>query len=870
MTFARTKIQTPRPRGGTQIERPALEARLAAAFAEARLVVVAAPAGFGKTTALARAAARLPADHAFGWIACDAEDGPLELLECLLAVLEPLDPPWRVAPEALLRLAAEATDEARLRALAADVINAVDACAVAHGTVVVDDLHRIGHPQVFAFLDALVARLSPRWTLVVASRTEPPLALARLRVAGDLAEFRADDLRFEPAEVRRLAAASGLDDDAAERLLARTEGWPAGLRLALASPAAGAIDRHVFDYLTSEVIDRLPADEREFLFLTSVLPELTPPRAAAVSGDAAAAARLDAIARAGLFVTVLDDQGPTLRLHDLFRDVLETRFARERPAAWREALHRAAATEPDPLRRVAWLQRAEAWDAAEDVLVEVAEEQVAAGGAAAVRRLFDAFPAPRREHSARLKLLVARAAWDWDTAVEATAGAAAALAAEGRGAEQLRALSYHALALSGACRTAPLWPLAERLLAEPALEPAARARTLAALGWATVSRGDQRGVAALAGATLDALEPAGTLAHWLECTPLGPHVGLPGMRAPLERFISGALQRVPDRPAPLRGVVMVLQGWLALWRGDVPAAEAAAAAALSEARWLARPIMLDAPTRTLHATLRALRGDHGALDALVALADEIDRSGVPLRAEAYAPLYLHHAMRIAALLGDAPVLAAMATRLLAVPEGSRSWLSPAMRRSAPAHLAWQAGDRDGAIGHWRALLADEWHSDVFGQVADTRLRLADALLPRQRRDAAEVLAPLFARIDDDGDVGGVLLAGPLLLARLAAADWGDALAPARRQALQRWAAQAQALRAEADAGGVPAPAPADGLSAREREVLERIAAGDSNKLIARALDLSPHTVKRHVANILDKLGLQSRAQAAAWLQGQRP
>ena len=133
-----------------------------------------------------------------------------------------------------------------------------------------------------------------------------------------------------------------------------------------------------------------------------------------------------------------------------------------------------------------------------------------------------------------------------------------------------------------------------------------------------------------------------------------------------------------------------------------------------------------------------------------------------------------------------------------------------------------------------------------------------------------MLAPLFARIDDDGDVGGVLLAGPLLLARLAAADWGDALAPARRQALQRWAAQAQALRAEADAGGVPAPAPADGLSAREREVLERIAAGDSNKLIARALDLSPHTVKRHVANILDKLGLQSRAQAAAWLQGQRP
>jgi LuxR family maltose regulon positive regulatory protein len=128
---------------------------------------------------------------------------------------------------------------------------------------------------------------------------------------------------------------------------------------------------------------------------------------------------------------------------------------------------------------------------------------------------------------------------------------------------------------------------------------------------------------------------------------------------------------------------------------------------------------------------------------------------------------------------------------------------------------------------------------------------------------------MFDRVVASGDAGVPLFAGPAALAALAAAPWGDALSPAEVQALQRWSAQLRALRAANAAPAAPQPPAASHdaaslLSSREREVLARIAAGDSNKLIARAFDLSPHTVKRHVANILDKLGVQSRGQAAAW------
>jgi LuxR family maltose regulon positive regulatory protein len=150
----------------------------------------------------------------------------------------------------------------------------------------------------------------------------------------------------------------------------------------------------------------------------------------------------------------------------------------------------------------------------------------------------------------------------------------------------------------------------------------------------------------------------------------------------------------------------------------------------------------------------------------------------------------------------------------------------------------------------------------MGQAQEARVRYADALLALGRRSqAAAAIRPALASAVESGEIGGMLLAGAGPLSRLAATTWRDELAPAEG-ALLRSMARAVGVAGTTDSATAdPADSP---LSVREREVLARIAAGDSNKVIARALDLSPHTVKRHVANILDKLGVSSRSQATEW------
>lgn len=878
MAFARTKIQPPQPRAGSVLARPALEARLGEALLTQRLVLVCAPAGFGKTTALVRQWEHLPAGTALAWVGCDVGDTPARLFECLVAALEPYDPPWRSAPEALVRAAAEAVTPAQRRAIAAELINALDACEVAHGVIVVDDLHRVDHPELHEFLDALLDRFTPRWTLAIATREPPPLALARLRALGEMTDIGPEQLRFDAAETAALLAGAGLADDEAARLHTRTQGWPVGLRLALNAPRgaaarSGAIDQHVFDFLASEVIDRLDPALRDFLLASSVLPELTPGRCAAVTGDALAARRLGDIERAGLFVTTLAAPEPTWRLHDLFREALQTRFAREQPERHAQALQRAAATEPDAQRRVQWLMQAGDWDGAEAALAACADDLIADGAAAAVRALFDRFPAAQRAGSAQLQMLLARARWDWDTAITATARAAEAFAASGDQAQRRVALSYHCMALAGANHHAAAQALGAELLADPALDGGALLRTLTGLAWVSAARSDQRSVAPLLQRIAEGLEPSDSLTRWNECAPLPPYVGLPGVRAPLQRYLDGARRRLPEHPTPLRGLCQVVQGWLHLWVGDVAAAEACAAAAADDNRWLARPVNVDGPSRMLNALLVALRGDgSAAIAALDAVSNEMEASGVAVRTEVYRGLYLMLTMRIAAMVGDAAALWRVCTRLVAERDDGRGWVAAPQRAGAAAHLAWLDGDIAGACQRWQAMLDDAWRSDLYGQLADTRLRLA-AALHRQGRPAAEaavVLAPLFERIADDGEWGVVLLSGPALLAQLAAVDWRGALPATQQALLARWAAASQALARPADAAPAGGGAPFALLTSRELEVLERLAAGEANKHIARAIDISPHTVKRHVANILDKLDLASRGQAAAWYLARRP
>ena len=414
--FARTKIQPPRQRLGL-LARDRVAAPLASALAQQRLVLVVAPAGFGKTVALTQQIAALPAGTALAWISADETDDLGRFAACLVAALDPFDLPWRVSPDALV--AALGESDAAAGAFAAELVNTLAATEVDRGLIVVDDAHRLRDAALFALLERLVERLPAHWGLVLASREDPPLPLARWRARGELAELRQDALSFTTQEVAALAAGRA---DASE-LYGRTGGWAAGLGLLLGGGGAHAgtaqlRDRHMFDYLVSEVLDEMPAELRDFLLRCSVLPELSARRCAAVSGDARAVERLEAIERRGLFVSVIDEREPTLRLHDLFRDFLADRLRREHADELPLLLRRAAADEGDPVRRIDYLAGAGAWAEAEAVLCRIGPEMLAAGAVPQVLHLLERFPPSLREDSPalqQLRALCAWAHWDWLT-----------------------------------------------------------------------------------------------------------------------------------------------------------------------------------------------------------------------------------------------------------------------------------------------------------------------------------------------------------------------------------------------------------------------------------------------------------------------
>ena len=209
-------------------------------------------------------------------------------------------------------------------------------------------------------LTFLLEHLPPGLHLVLASRADPPLPLARLRARSQLAELRAADLRFTAEEAAALlleSAGPDLPETAVAALEARTEGWAAGLRLAAVSlrgqpDAAGFVaafsgsHRYVLDYLTEEVLERQPEQLRGFLLQTSLLERLSGELCDAVTGRSDGQAMLEAIEAAGLFLLRLDEVRGWWRYHQLFADLLRARLQQQQPDRV-PALHRNAATWSD-------------------------------------------------------------------------------------------------------------------------------------------------------------------------------------------------------------------------------------------------------------------------------------------------------------------------------------------------------------------------------------------------------------------------------------------------------------------------------------------------------------------------------------------
>jgi hypothetical protein len=344
-----TKLHVPRPQPGF-VPRPRLVEALGEGLARG-LVVVCAPAGFGKTALLADWAES--ARRAVAWLSLDtADNDPARFWRHVVAALDRACPGIAERAGPLLGPPPSSFD-----GLVTALINELDAQPGADQVLLVlDDYHLIDAQPVHAALTFLLDHLPVGLRLVLTSRSDPPLPLARLRARGQLAELRAGELRFTPDEAAALlreATGPGLPGAAAAALNTRTEGWAAGLQLAALSlrgqpDPAGFVatfsgsHRYILDYLTGEVLQHQPEPVRTFLLETSVLERLSGPLCDAVTGRTDGQVMLEAIERAGLFLVPLDEVRGWWRYHHLFADLLRARLQQQQQQRVTE-LHRAAA-----------------------------------------------------------------------------------------------------------------------------------------------------------------------------------------------------------------------------------------------------------------------------------------------------------------------------------------------------------------------------------------------------------------------------------------------------------------------------------------------------------------------------------------------
>ncbi len=892
-----TKLHVPGPRPGF-VPRPRLADRLDEGLGRG-LVLVCAPAGSGKTALLADWARR--GRRPLAWLSLDAGDNdPARFWRHAVAALDGVCPGIgeRVGP--LLGPPPPPSFEPLVTALINDLTARPELGDV---LLVLDDYHLVASQQVHASVSFLLEHLPPGLHPVLASRADPPLALARLRARGQLAELRAAELRFsadEAAAMLREAAGAELPDAAVAALAARAEGWAAGLQLAALSlrgqeDVAGFVaaftgsHRYVLDYLAEEVLERQSEQVRTFLLETSVLERLSGALCDAATDRTGSQGLLGQIEAAGLFLMPLDEVRGWWRYHHLFADLLRIRLEAEHPG------------------RVAHVHRnAAAWFAEHGVADDAIRHAVAAGEMSWAARLieqhFDAVFYLRGEAAtiqrwisvlpddlvrSRPRLLLAQAQM---------------AAASGQPDAVERAADAAERAFAGAADE-PFEPTvgnAASLLANVPAHIALDRSYVAQL------RGDAERTAAFASRALAELGEnewmVRSIAHGL----LAMGEWLHGRLADAERaLVSGIAgwQAAGQATVAIWGSYQL--GQIQRARGRLDAAALTCQQALGvTAGSGGTPLPASGP---VHVGLAEVAYQRNELDLALGHATE----GIALcRQFVYTPPLAAGLVTLAWIrqaTGDpAGALEAIGEAARASP-GPAGLLNPVPAQRARLLLA--QGDLAGAA-RWtqeNGLAADDepGYPREPGHLVLARVLLAEgrpgqalALLDRLHAAAAAqdrtgslieagaLRALALAALGEDVAAvaalsGTLILACPQGYVRVFT-DEGPPMAALLHQlvAAQRSSQDAagvelgclaRLLRSVGAEHAVPdrghgsaaVPGLAEALTARELEVLGMLAAGKSNQAIASELVVTLDTVKKHVSRIMDKLGADNRTEAVA-------
>lgn len=871
-----TKLHPPLVRSDT-IRRPHLEEVLRRSASTSPLTLLSAPAGYGKTTMLAELSRLLP-DHPIAWITLDAEDNdPVRFFSLVTVALHRINPECGGSPWPWL--SGGTPGAAGLKRAAGALINDVARCLPEPFIIVLDDLHSITEASIFVALEHLLDYQPPQMHIVVGTRHDPPLRLARLAARRQLAELRRPDLGFTPDETSLLLnGISGLDLSREEvnALQERTEGWPAGLCLLsgplgrLANPADRSqfmatvvqSERVALDFLAEEVLRDFPEDVREFLMRTSVLAEMTPASCRAVTGRQDSADVLEMLYRKNLTIASFasgEDGEPVYRHHALFARLLVRQLQHELPDEFVELHRRAAEVQKTPGRAIAHYLAAELWEEAAEQMESAGMLLLHQGMAETVRGWYAALPAATRAGHPRLSVIVGRCEihrGDYDAAGVLLRQARAAFVAAGDEAGEGEALaSLITLSYQGNDRAAAS-SFVERALQLP-LTPLGKVAALLGRAWGQMPCGHWDAIRADVRRALDIPHATGDRrADLIGITYMSaPLAAVPGCLELTEHYCSEASALAPPETAWRLGADE-LGTWPLLWRGKVEEALARAEAAEGLRQQLAAypfvgndlPIIL----ATLHIAKGRLESARQTLDTLLKRLE-----GAPYGKRDF---YLHAAGKLLAILKRCNEARGYLERLKELP------YSP-FGQYLCAHL-------DGLIalleGQAEAVAILERAADMEARLpiawvgGSARLLRARLLLDRGRPDdAVAVIVPVLNEWAEGDTPGCVLLDGPVVVPALQlAADKGIEYA---RRLLKMFRGAG-----ETGDSGSGRPVPAGELAAalpepltqREWEVLRLIVAGCTNREIGQALFISSETVKSHVVHILRKLTVSSRTQAA--------
>ena len=838
-----------------------------------RLTILSAPPGYGKTAALVGWLASRGLAHA--WLSLDPADNDLaRFVRYLVAALQPVRPGSGGATAALFGPGASPGPDLVGATLLEEVSGGDDPFVL-----VLDDYHVIAADSIHRLVRFLIEHAPPFAHLVLLTREDPPLPLARLRAHGRLVELRADDLRCTADEASVYLDASGLslEPELVDRLVARTEGWIAGLQLAAISlrdrPDAAAMietfagsQRFVLDYLADEVLGEIDPDLRRFLVRTAIAERFTADLCRELTGREDAGALLERAERANLFLVPLDAERRWYRFHGLFADYLRAQLTQDEQ---RELHERAAAHLERAGLEAEALEHALAagsFDRAVRLLERLARPSFEAGELTTLLGWLEALPPDRVADSGDLVSLHA-----WALFETGQVGAAVALAERHLASSGARGPAEGRLLVLRALMATVTGPDAQSLALE-GLELVGgdllfRSMGLLAAGLATLARGDyEAAVETLRAGYETALLTGNPNAVLLAVNPLGQALALAGHPGEAEAICRAVLTQQADghgRPRLIAWPARVVLGIVRYEANDLVEARLELEAGFDAARQMGigRPVLGWAISYL--ALVRLACGDrYGAFAALRTSQRALRTTGIALPGQAG-----EIEARLLVRQGDVAGAARWADRASPeAPPGSPRW--EVLRRSRDVTIArvrLAQGRREEA----RELLAQARSGlEASGAVADLVsvgiLEAAVAEASGRRAEALRALEHAVTRAAPGGYVrrfvdDGAGTAHLLPLVRRTAPTFVDTLIEAVADGATGRSATAVArgsgLREDADGQLVEA------LTPRELDVLRLMAQGASNAEIAASLTVSLGTAKWHVGHVLAKLGATSRTQA---------